>query len=133
MTVCVALASLIPILWETGVGADVMKPIAAPFVGGMITSTIHVLILVPVFFALMKERAASRDSATKRIARARLNVALSRALPLRQTRCGSRETHPFFTIRAIKKIVIDDLLAIEPLARAKNRVRQIISVDFQTI
>jgi len=34
-----------------------MKPIAAPIVGGMITSTIHVLILVPVFFVLMKERA----------------------------------------------------------------------------
>ena len=57
MTVSVVLASLIPILWETGVGADVMKPIAAPIVGGMITSTIHVLILVPVFFALMTERA----------------------------------------------------------------------------
>jgi len=57
MTVCVVLASLIPILWETGVGSDVMKPIAAPIVGGMITSTIHVLILVPVFFALIKERA----------------------------------------------------------------------------
>jgi len=57
MTVCAVLASLIPILWETGIGSDVMKPIAAPIVGGMITSTIHVLILVPVFFALMKERA----------------------------------------------------------------------------
>jgi len=57
MTVCVVLASLIPILWETGVGSDVMKPIAAPIVGGMITSTIHVLILIPVFFAVMKERA----------------------------------------------------------------------------
>jgi Cu(I)/Ag(I) efflux system membrane protein CusA/SilA len=34
-----------------------MKPIAAPIVGGMITSTIHVLILVPVFFLAMKERA----------------------------------------------------------------------------
>jgi len=62
MTVCVVLASLIPILWETGVGADVMKPIAAPLVGGMITSTIHVLILVPVFFALMKERALRRGT-----------------------------------------------------------------------
>ncbi len=60
MTVSVVLASLIPILWETGVGSDVMKPIAAPIVGGMITSTIHVLILVPVFFALMKERALRR-------------------------------------------------------------------------
>ena len=62
MTVCVVLASLVPILWETGVGADVMKPIAAPVVGGMITSTIHVLILVPVFFALMKERALRRGT-----------------------------------------------------------------------
>jgi Cu(I)/Ag(I) efflux system membrane protein CusA/SilA len=64
MTVCVVLASLIPILWETGVGADVMKPIAAPIVGGMITSTIHVLILVPVFFALMKERALRAGTLT---------------------------------------------------------------------
>jgi Cu(I)/Ag(I) efflux system membrane protein CusA/SilA len=43
-------------LWQTGVGADVMKPIAAPIVGGMITSTIHVLILVPVLFVWLKER-----------------------------------------------------------------------------
>ena len=60
MTVTAVLASLIPILWESGIGSDVMKPIAAPIVGGMITSTIHVLILVPVFFAVMKERALRR-------------------------------------------------------------------------
>jgi len=52
--------SLAPILWETGIGSDVMKPIAAPIVGGMITSTIHVLILVPVFFLLIKRRALRR-------------------------------------------------------------------------
>jgi hypothetical protein len=40
-----------------------MKPIAAPIVGGMIASTIHVLILVPVFFVLMKERANERCGA----------------------------------------------------------------------
>lgn len=62
MTVCVVLASLVPILWETGVGSDVMKPIAAPIVGGMITSTIHVLILVPVFFAFMRERSLRRGT-----------------------------------------------------------------------
>jgi Cu(I)/Ag(I) efflux system membrane protein CusA/SilA len=62
MTVAVVLASLVPILWETGIGSDVMKPIAAPIVGGMITSTIHVLILVPVFFALIKERALRRGA-----------------------------------------------------------------------
>ena len=56
MTVAVVMLSLAPILWESGIGSDVMKPIAAPIVGGMITSTIHVLILVPVFFAIMTER-----------------------------------------------------------------------------
>ncbi len=62
MTVCAVLASLAPILWESGIGSDVMKPIAAPIVGGMITSTIHVLILVPVFFVMMKERALKRGT-----------------------------------------------------------------------
>jgi copper/silver efflux system protein len=62
MTVAVVMLSLAPILWESGIGADVMKPIAAPIVGGMITSTIHVLILVPVFFAIMKERALKKGT-----------------------------------------------------------------------
>jgi len=62
MTVCAVLASLVPILWESGIGSDVMKPIAAPIVGGMITSTIHVLILVPVFFVMMKERALRKGT-----------------------------------------------------------------------
>jgi len=65
MTVAVVFASLIPILRETGVGSDVMKPIAAPIVGGMITSTIHVLILVPVFFAMMKGRDIRRNADTE--------------------------------------------------------------------
>jgi copper/silver efflux system protein len=60
MTVAVVMLSLAPILWETGISSDVMKPIAAPIVGGMVTSTIHVLILVPVFFSIMKERALHR-------------------------------------------------------------------------
>src|SRR5277367_682260 len=60
MTVTAVILSLAPILWETGIGSDVMKPIAAPIVGGMITSTIHVLILVPVFFLLIKRAALRR-------------------------------------------------------------------------
>ncbi|HEY9156841.1 CusA/CzcA family heavy metal efflux RND transporter [Candidatus Binatus sp.] len=60
MTVAVVMLSLAPILWESGIGSDLMKPIAAPIVGGMITSTMHVLILVPVFFAIMKERALKK-------------------------------------------------------------------------
>jgi Cu(I)/Ag(I) efflux system membrane protein CusA/SilA len=62
MTVAAVLASLVPILWESGVGSDVMKPIAAPIVGGIITSTIHVLILVPIFFIMMKERAICKNA-----------------------------------------------------------------------
>ncbi|HEV2396345.1 MAG TPA: efflux RND transporter permease subunit [Candidatus Sulfotelmatobacter sp.] len=69
MTVSAVLASLIPILFESGIGSDVMKPIAAPIVGGMITSTIHVLILVPVFFVLMKERELRRGTLTKQQAK----------------------------------------------------------------
>jgi Cu(I)/Ag(I) efflux system membrane protein CusA/SilA len=60
MTVIAVLASLAPILLESGIGSDVMKPIAAPIVGGMITSSINVLILVPVFFVMLKERALKR-------------------------------------------------------------------------
>jgi copper/silver efflux system protein len=68
MTVTAVLASLIPILWESGIGSDVMKPIAASIVGGMITSTIHVLILVPVFFALMKESSLRRGKLHPKVA-----------------------------------------------------------------
>jgi Cu(I)/Ag(I) efflux system membrane protein CusA/SilA len=56
MTVFAVLASLVPILWESGTGSDVMKPIATPIVGGMVTSTIAVLILVPVLFMILKSR-----------------------------------------------------------------------------
>ena len=49
-------------MWSTGVGADVMKPIAAPIIGGMVTSTIHVLIVTPVIFHIMKRRALRRGT-----------------------------------------------------------------------
>ena len=57
MTVSVVMAGLVAILWSTGVGADIMKPIAAPIIGGMDTSTIQVLIITPVIFYIMKRRA----------------------------------------------------------------------------
>ncbi len=56
MTVAVALLGLVPIMWSSGTGADVMKPIAAPMIGGMISSAIHVLIMTPVIFVMMKVR-----------------------------------------------------------------------------
>jgi len=60
MTVTVVMASLVPIMWSSGVGSDVMKPIAAPIIGGMVTSTVHVLIVTPVIFYIMKRRALRR-------------------------------------------------------------------------
>jgi Cu(I)/Ag(I) efflux system membrane protein CusA/SilA len=57
MTVSVVMAGLLPIMWSTGVGSDIMRPIAAPIIGGMVTSTIHVLIITPVIFYIMKVRA----------------------------------------------------------------------------
>ena len=62
MTVTVVMASLVPIMRSTGVGADVMKPIAAPIIGGMITSTVHVLIITPVIFYIMKCRELRRGT-----------------------------------------------------------------------
>jgi copper/silver efflux system protein len=62
MTVSVVMAALVPILWSTGVGSDIMKPIAAPIIGGMVTSTIHVLIITPVIFYLIKTRALRRGT-----------------------------------------------------------------------
>jgi Cu(I)/Ag(I) efflux system membrane protein CusA/SilA len=56
MTVFVVILSLAPIFFEGGIGNDVMEPIAVPIVGGMITSSIAVLILLPVLFAMIKER-----------------------------------------------------------------------------
>lgn len=60
MTVGTTLIGLVPIMWSSGVGADVMKPIAAPIIGGLLTSTIHVLIITPVIFAMVKERALNK-------------------------------------------------------------------------
>jgi Cu(I)/Ag(I) efflux system membrane protein CusA/SilA len=64
MTVGTTLVSLIPVMYATGVGADIMKPMAAPIIGGMITSTIHVLVITPIIFALMKLHALRRGTLT---------------------------------------------------------------------
>lgn len=55
MTVSVSMFGLIPIMWATGVGSDVMLPITIPLIGGTITSTIYVLLVTPVVFEMTKE------------------------------------------------------------------------------
>lgn len=56
MTVATTVIGLLPLLWATGTGSDVMKPIAVPLIGGMVTSTIHVLLVTPIIFLIMKRR-----------------------------------------------------------------------------
>ena len=55
MTVSVALFGLVPVLWATGVGTDVMIPIVLPMIGGVFTSSIHILLVTPVVFEMTKE------------------------------------------------------------------------------
>jgi Cu(I)/Ag(I) efflux system membrane protein CusA/SilA len=56
MTVSTVVAGLLPIMWSTRVGAEVMKPLAAPVLGGMVSSLLHVLVVTPVIFSLIRER-----------------------------------------------------------------------------
>jgi Cu(I)/Ag(I) efflux system membrane protein CusA/SilA len=57
MTVGTSMIGLIPVMWATGTGSDVMKPLTAPLIGGLLTSAVHVLVVTPILFAVMKERA----------------------------------------------------------------------------
>jgi Cu(I)/Ag(I) efflux system membrane protein CusA/SilA len=56
MTVVAIMAGLLPIMWNSGTGSEVMRRIAAPMVGGMISSTILTLIVIPAIYALVKNR-----------------------------------------------------------------------------
>ncbi|MBA4056173.1 MAG: AcrB/AcrD/AcrF family protein, partial [Marivirga sp.] len=55
MTVSVALFGLVPVLWATGVGSDVMQPIVLPMIGGVLTSSTHILLVTPLIFLMTKE------------------------------------------------------------------------------
>jgi copper/silver efflux system protein len=55
MTVSVALFGLVPVLWSTGVGSDVMQPIVLPMIGGVLTSSTHILLVTPLIFLMTKE------------------------------------------------------------------------------
>jgi Cu(I)/Ag(I) efflux system membrane protein CusA/SilA len=63
MTVSTVVAGLLPIMWSTRTGAEVMKPLATPVLGGMVSSLLHVLIVTPVIFTWLRERELSRREA----------------------------------------------------------------------
>jgi Cu(I)/Ag(I) efflux system membrane protein CusA/SilA len=62
MTVATVVAGLLPIMWSTHTGAEVMKPLATPVLGGMVSSLLHVLIVTPVIFTTFREREIRQDA-----------------------------------------------------------------------
>ena len=56
MTVATVVAGLLPLMWSIRTGAEWMKPLATPVLGGMISSLAHVLIVTPVIFTWLRER-----------------------------------------------------------------------------
>ena len=62
MTVVAIMAGLLPILWSTGTGSEIMQRIAVPMIGGMISSTLLTLIVIPAIFAIVKGSAVTGRS-----------------------------------------------------------------------
>jgi Cu(I)/Ag(I) efflux system membrane protein CusA/SilA len=62
MTVSTVVASLLPIMWSTSAGAEVMKPLATPVLGGMVSSLLHVLVVTPVIFFWLRERELKKEA-----------------------------------------------------------------------
>ena len=63
MTVATTVASLLPIFWAERTGTEIMRPLAAPVVGGMLSSLVHILIVTPVIFAWLRERELAKPAA----------------------------------------------------------------------
>ncbi len=62
MTVATTIASLLPIMWSARAGAEVMKPLATPVIGGVLSSLVHILIVTPVIFAWLRERELKKET-----------------------------------------------------------------------
>ena len=61
MTVSVGLFGIIPVLWATGTGSDIMKPITIPLIGGTLSSTIYVLLITPIIFEMIKQKELKKN------------------------------------------------------------------------
>ena len=85
MTVSTVIAGLLPIMWSTRAGAEVMKPLATPVLGGMVSSLLHVLVVTPVIFFWIRERrlGLQREPLPR-------DEQCTRQSPARGNGCGSR-------------------------------------------
>ena len=68
MTVVAIMAGLLPIMWSSGTGSEIMQRIAVPMIGGMVSSTLLTLIVIPAIFALVKGAALGRSFAAAEVA-----------------------------------------------------------------
>jgi Cu(I)/Ag(I) efflux system membrane protein CusA/SilA len=99
MTVSTVVAGLLPIMWSTRVGAEVMKPLATPVLGGMVSSLLHVLVVTPVIFFWLRER----------------RLGLHRE-PARPAPAAAARRHPALTIMAIGVLAAGSVAAWRELA-----------------
>jgi Cu(I)/Ag(I) efflux system membrane protein CusA/SilA len=67
MTVTAIIAGLLPVLWGSGAGSSVMRRIAAPMIGGMVSSTVLTLIVIPAVYSLWKQWELRREAASVRL------------------------------------------------------------------
>jgi Cu(I)/Ag(I) efflux system membrane protein CusA/SilA len=84
MTVTTVVASLLPIMWSHSAGSEVMKPLATPVLGGMLSSLLLVLIVTPVLFHWLRERELRRVEG---------HVAVAPVVPRRSTVDPARSPH----------------------------------------
>jgi Cu(I)/Ag(I) efflux system membrane protein CusA/SilA len=75
MTVVAIMAGLVPILWSTGAGSEVMQRIAVPMIGGMVSSTVLTLVVIPAIYALVKGRSLLPAARHSRTSQERLGAA----------------------------------------------------------
>ncbi len=88
MTVSTVVAGLLPIMWSTSAGAEVMKPLATPVLGGMVSSLLHVLVVTPVIFFWLRERELKKElrAHPTTITEAAAATAIANEEPAAQTR-----------------------------------------------
>ena len=67
MTVAVIIAGLLPIMWGSGSGSELMRRIAAPMIGGMVTATLLSMFVVPAAYLLMRQRQVSKSALQQKV------------------------------------------------------------------
>jgi copper/silver efflux system protein len=79
MTVVAIMAGLLPIMWSTGTGSEIMQRIAVPMIGGMVSSTLLTLIVIPAMFGLVKGSGLPSTDEDMHLSPVRAEVATNRA------------------------------------------------------